>query len=226
MRPSVVILSVMSMLASPFYAWSLLSYDFSDPAQLDDWEVANDAGGQWTIKDGVLEYVNPSARWDVLVPKDVVFTDGVIEVKMNWIEGTWCEGGVAYRIQEDGIASYNVHLSLSGNELRWCVWTAPDVLARITRPIVDGWPEAERWFKIRVEVNGDNQKIYVDDELIDEQDDDTFESGRAGLMGYSAVQEVILYDDFVLDGPGIRNNVAVKPQTKLATAWGEVKVQY
>lgn len=213
--------SVTSILVLSFCAWSL-TYDFSDPAQLSDWEVAFDAGGTWTVENGVLRYDTPSGRFDTLVLKNVIFTDGVVEVKMNWLEGTWCEGGVAYRIQEDGVASYNVHLSTSGDQLRWILWTAPDVLEKITRPTVEGWPAKEQWFTIRVEVQGANHKVYVDGNLIDDQDDDMFESGRAGLMGYAATAEVILFDDFTIEGPGI---AAVQPQDKLAITWGHIKLQ-
>ena len=97
-----------------------LVYDFEDRAQLDDWEIFGPA--KWRIEDGVLIGEGLGGLGSAIVPekdkgrqaqrmelKDIVFSDGTFEFKIQFMKGKYHEGGIFYRWQD--VANWhNTHL--------------------------------------------------------------------------------------------------------------------
>jgi len=230
MRRLFMLLAIAFLVFSASFVWAL-TFDFSDKKQLERWEIVWEQNqATWEIKDGVLEVESPGTRWDFLVLKDVEFTDGVIEFKLKWLSGTYCEFGVAYRLQldDDKLPHYNVHLSTVEPALRWGRVDASEdggQWATVARPPVKGWGKTpvDKWFSVKIEVKDDNHKVYAEGELVhEEKGDNTYKKGAVALMGYSGMAEKAIFDDFSVEGPGIPPS-AVQPTGKLPLTWGVIK---
>jgi len=234
MRRLFMLLAIAFLVFSASFAWAL-TFDFSDKKQFEQWEIVwpqNQA--TWEIKDGVLEVESPGTRWDFLVLKDVEFTDGVIEFKLKWLSGTWCEFGVAYRLQRDDprLPNYNVHFTTAQEPpaLRWGRLDASEGggqfdWATLAEPPVKGWGKTpvDKWFSVRIEVKDDNHKVYAEGELVHEaKGDNTYKKGAVAFINYSGEAEKVLFDDFSVEGPGIPPP-AVQPTGKLPLTWGVIK---
>ena len=118
---NLLVLGLVLIFAFSVFPALALMYDFEDKAQLDDWELFGKA--EWRIEDGVLLCEGLGGLGGDIVPKgggrqaqrlelkDVVFSDGTFEFKIQFIKGSNHEGGIFYRWQD--VANwYNVHPSL------------------------------------------------------------------------------------------------------------------
>lgn len=237
-KGEVMLLTVILSVLPIGFTWTL-TFDFNDPKQLDEWEVVRDEGGKWTIEDGALKLTTPNRRWDIIAPKalkDLDFTDGIIQFKLKWLKGRWCEGGVVYRVKKEEAwqSFYSVHISAWDVTLRWgpvsnTVANPGGDWARVVRKPVKGWEKqpVDKWFVFKIEVKGKTHKVWAAPEgeklelLIDEQDT-TYDKGPVGLACYSGEAEEILLDDFSVEGPGIPS-AAVRSVNKLPLTWGAIK---
>jgi len=87
--------------------------------------------------------------------------------------------------------------------------------------------DMNKWYKIKVVVEGDDFEFYIDDELITEWSDNKLKSGRVGVRTYSSVSH---FDNVLINGPGIPRTqgepgFAVNPASKLSTIWGNIKMK-
>jgi len=199
-----------------------LTYDFEDPAQMDDWEVVGDA--TWEIKDGVLDVVEvpggvPEGIWGQrLELKDVVFSDGTIEYKIIWVEGEWFEGGMYYRLI-DGDNWYNTHISNFDTTVRWTPCLNADRPGK-TAPI--GKVEKDKWYEIKIVAEGDNHQVFVDGEELFNEQNGNIEAGKIAIGTWSGVVENWQVDDLVISGQGIHES-PVEPLDKAAIVWANLK---
>ena len=76
------------------------------------------------------------------------------------------------------------------------------------------------WYTFKVEVSGQNIKCYIDDEMVFDIKDNTFEKGKIGLATGLARVAV---DEVEVQGPGIPENIAVQSTGKIAVTWGYIK---
>ena len=83
--------------------------------------------------------------------------------------------------------------------------------------------EADTWYRLKVTVKGDLIQGFIDGELMCEFNDPRYPSGSVGL-GVAGVE--VMFDDFMVTGPGISNNgsdFSVTSKGKIAAAWGDIK---
>ena len=113
-------LGLVLILACAALPVSALVYDFEDQAQLDDWQIFGKA--KWRIEGGVLIGEGLGGLGGDIVPKkdmgrqaqrmelkDLVFSDGTFEFKIQFMKGKYHEGGIFYRWQD--VANWhNTHL--------------------------------------------------------------------------------------------------------------------
>ncbi len=84
--------------------------------------------------------------------------------------------------------------------------------------------EANRWYRLRMSVEGDIVSCFIGGEKIAE-----FEGGNrfsSGCPGFGVEGVVTEFDNFVVTGPEIPNGgpaFAITPRNRLATMWGSVK---
>jgi hypothetical protein len=85
--------------------------------------------------------------------------------------------------------------------------------------------EPDRWYQLKVVVEGDNIQCFVDDQQVAEfQGQNLY---RSGGVGFAVNGLVAMFDDFVVRGPDIPDggpgSRAAHPQDKLTTTWAELK---
>ena len=84
--------------------------------------------------------------------------------------------------------------------------------------------EADRWYRLKVTVEGDLIECFVDGKQVSEFQSKLYSSG---IVGFAVGGVVAMFDDFAVTGPDIPSGgpgvVAVNPQAKLAIAWGRIK---
>jgi hypothetical protein len=206
-------------------AVTLFEDDFS--GDLGDWELTLGGG---TIEIGssdppeygpkVLIMNQASAVNTLAVVKDLEFTDGIIEIL--WRDANLPEdvdGPLIARKQPAGENWYLLELDtdtglhfdivggagvigagqMSTGEWTWIKWRLEGAILQ-ARAWLAGDAEPGDW------------------EL--EIEDATYTSGGVGLRCYSGVMEAAYYRVTDLDGPG---GIAVEPEDRLTTTWGEIK---
>ena len=202
---------------SPAYA---LEFDFSDKAQLGQWEVVQ---GNWEIADGNLVFTEAAGgprQQERLELTDVTFSDGTVEWKMNWMDGTNWEAGLFYRLQDDG-NWYMIHIGAGAGDLR--------LLGMAGNSIIRPYPTAKidakkgEWHTFRVEVSGNKHEVFVDGNLLIEHEDDTFKEGKIAFGSWSAEAETTHFDDVKITGKGIVASVIRLPEM-LTTTWSRIKL--
>ena len=83
--------------------------------------------------------------------------------------------------------------------------------------------KTDTWYRLKVDVNGNLVKCFIDGKQVSEFQNTTYPSGTCD---FSTCGVVAMFDDFVVTGPEIPDGgpgFAVNPQAKLAIAWGKVK---
>ena len=83
--------------------------------------------------------------------------------------------------------------------------------------------EADRWYRLKVTVEGNLVRCFVDGKQVSEFQSNVYSSG---IVGIAVAGVVAMFDDFAVTGPEIPDGgsgFAVNPQAKLATTWGRIK---
>ena len=83
-------------------------------------------------------------------------------------------------------------------------------------------------------VDGDEFQFYIDDELVLEYQDSTFDTGKVGIGG-SFNSTIIHFDDVVITGDDVPDmdmnlfvedmDFSVEPKAKYTTTWAAIKHQ-
>ena len=87
-------------------------------------------------------------------------------------------------------------------------------------------PEPDHWYTLKAIAQGSRTEFYLDDELVGEFGYAALRSGSVGLVVSNATAH---FDDFVVTGPDTPDggpggvSFSVRPEDKLATAWGTTK---
>jgi len=195
-------------------------YDFTDVKGDDwekDWEVIE---GEFGIEDGALKQTFASAddnnafraiamtKWEI--------TDGTIEAKMMHSGAGLNDALVFYRMS-DTDNGYASRLQLDGYITigRITEGTHAHILYTAT-PI-----EAEVWYIVKIELDGDSITVYVDDVEFVNINDDASLKGSVGF-GMSRCSGGASLQWIRVTGDGVKPN-AVSSNDKLATTWSEVK---
>ena len=232
------------LIASTVWAqqpWAL--YDFSDAAQLNDWEILH---GEWKIKDGALRYEGDNAATPLvgIVAGDEKWDDYTMEFLMKVVEfrevgGTYLGAVVRYVDDENlqGFQGYNAPANFPrgifyhrpkpdkpwGNapeeHIGTYSWTDPDKKSGTH----DGKPH-----EVKILAKGDKYSVWIDRQMDPIIDFEFGEGPKEGKIGFTGWQEgIVEYDDVYVGPPSgkwfVRN---IKPQGKLTTMWGNVKFRY
>ena len=83
--------------------------------------------------------------------------------------------------------------------------------------------ENEEWLDVKVVVEGEVFKFYINGELQGEQKDNTYKTGMIGVWGWETGAS---FDDVTITGDNVKDTLAVEPNNKLATTWGRLKRDY
>ena len=204
---------------------------------VDDFDNGNAAGwdevvGDWEVQDGA--YVQLGAGMNTIgVPRTIIqspweFTDGTIEVTITFdkrSDGTEIPA-ILYRLIDDR-NGYAFRLHSDSMEVGKFIEGEYSDIRGDAQRIDIGRP-----CKIRLEVAGVFTKVYYNDVIKARIGDPepSKESGK-GLIGLAVfdASKPIYFDDVKISGQGITPfaplSHAVKPDGKLASFWGNIKMQ-
>lgn len=154
-----------------------LEFDFTDPADFDGWLTDVD---YWRVEDGALRQPMHGLRGSIAFwPR--AFSDVSIEVRFFIRpEGAGVKApGIVYRA-EDERNFYYVHFDSRNSQV---------VLVRSTPE--DGWTDArrhrpieiaeEQWHTARIEVEGNEHRVFLNGDLLFTEEDDALGTGVIGL---------------------------------------------
>ena len=92
------------------------------------------------------------------------------------------------------------------------------------RVMLPGGPNIGEWYRLRIDVVGDEISFCIDDELQLKRNDNLHLSGGVTLYAYNAIVE---FDNVAITGEEIPDGgpsgYAVDPEARLATTWGLIK---
>lgn len=202
---------------------------------IDDFENGNADGwkevaGDWEVQEGT--YVQLGAGTNVMdIPRTIVqspweFADGTIEVTITYdkkSDGSEVPAILYRMIDDDNGYAFRVHSD------RLEMGKFQDGQYQDIRG--DAFPiNVTKPFKIKIEVEGMFTKGYYNDVIKIRVGDlgETFEKGKIGLAIFDA-NDPIYFDDVIISGQGIHPfpplSHKVEPGGKLASAWGQIKIQ-
>lgn len=213
---SIVLLGMVFSL--PTFAGTQL-WDFEE--KHDDWEVAN---GDWAIKGGIYQVEKGGKAEHSLVGEEK-WDDYTVEAKIRLDEGNWA--GVVFRAQSE-MEYYVYYLNVPNNKSE--LWRhskgAWDTRAAITSNIPASKKvkiENDEWLDVKVEVEGEIFKFYINGDFQGEQKDGTYKTGMIGVWAWETGAS---FDDVTITGDNVKDTLAVDPNQKLATTWGRLKRDY
>jgi hypothetical protein len=159
------------------------------------WEVASDASAP-----SAPNVLKQSARGDFpwCVMRDVILTDGYVEVKFKPLAGSDDQaGGVVWR-WKDGDNYYVARANTLENNVS-LYYTQSG--RRITIKYVDAPVAKDRWHVLRVEFVGAHIAVMLDGKSYIDQEDAHI--GSAGAVGvWTKADSVTVFDDFSYGGAG------------------------
>ena len=202
------------LLSLPSFAGTQL-WDFEKNA--DGWKVAN---GTWAVADGVYKLSKGGPAEHSLVG-EADWDDYTVEAKIRVDAGSWA--GLAFRAKSE-MEYYVYYFNVPDNKTElWRHqqggWGSRHNLDQI--PAVGGVKiKIGDWIDMKVEVEGNTFKLYINDKFQRENKDDLYETGQVGLWGWETAAS---FDDFTVSGTNIKDTLAVDPNRKLTTTWGSLK---
>lgn len=213
-----LLICLAGMLVSPMAM--ALDYDFEQENQLDDW-VAQGAGngGEWGIEDGEL-VATLAGYQELFLMGSETWTDYTAEFRGKLLAGRIL--GMTFRYTD---TNNNYRLNLyedldATNNLYVYVRTA-GTFAEVMKVGV-GQIDMDTWYHLKIEVEGDIIRAYLDGELEIEAEHDGHPEGGIAFEGETNTQAH--FDDLLVEGEGITPS-AVSAGGKLASAWAALKAE-
>ena len=196
-----------------------LRYEFDSDKEIADWELGPQATVE--VKDGMLELTVGGGQNSGVYFGEDNWTDYRMEVRVRKTVGPYFH--LFVRTQEPMVDFYFMEISYNSHTTSLFMFQG-GVANEIT-----GGPRPERpdskdtkggdAYTIVFETEGETLRIYIDGQLMIEQDDKTYDKGRPGLGGRDST---VLYEYVEINGIGI-TPTAVKPIDKLTITWGQLK---
>lgn len=191
LRAATAVMMLLCMTA--LVAAETLEEGFEDAAALEDWTTDTRT---WTVEEGVLR--QPEAglhKARAFVPQ--AFSDVTVAVRFlihpagNGVKAP----GIIYRAIDE-TTYYYIHFDSKNRQVVWVRSTLENewTEARRHRPIEIS---EEEWHTARVEVAGDEHRVYMDGELLFTEQDGTL---QAGVVGLRTGQGDIAFDDLRVEG--------------------------
>lgn len=202
------------LISLPSFAGTQL-WDFDKNAE--GWKVAN---GKWEVTGGVYKLSRGGIAEHSLVG-EANWDDYTIEAKIRIDAHHWA--GLVFRAKSE-MEYYVYYFNVPDNKTElWRHkaggWGSRDNLAQI--PAVGGVNiKNGEWIDMKVEVEGNTFKLYINDEFQKENSDSVYKTGQVGMWAWETGAS---FDDFTVSGDNIEDTLAVDPNRKLTTTWGRLK---
>lgn len=199
-----------------------LRFEFDNEDEIADWELGPNATA--TVADGMLQLEVKGGLDSGIYLGDADWTDYRMEVRARKVSGPYFH--LFARVVEPTKDFYFMEISYNSDTTSLFVFQG-GAGAEITPGARPVRPESKDQdggdaYTLVIEAEGDTLRTFIDGELMVEQDDGTFESGKLGL---GARDSVILYEYVDVEGVGIPPTAAVDAEGKLTSTWGRLKSQ-
>ena len=210
--------------------WAGYGYEEPFDKGPEGWEAVD--GTKWELKDGAYLQSNLQPNQFSFYAVDAPdWQDYVFEAQINPVSGD-NYAGVLWRVQAAGAGNtswatgkfYYWLIGIEGFGGNYSkIWEAPSGQAVDENPGTERLAKGE-WNDIRVEVEGDTFKMYLNGSLQKEytDKDGLLEWGGIGLSTYTAEAN---FDNVKVIGDGGPGGLAVEPTGKAAVHWGALKAQ-
>ena len=218
---STVVSCCLLVLVAPFAFAGEQAWSFE--ADADEWAPAN---GTWSVEDGAYQLAKGGRAEHSLIG-DTAWDDYTIEAKVRLDDGNWA--GIVFRAQSE-MEYYVYYLNVPDNKTElWRhktgAWDARDKIGELAGSnvtIANG-----EWFDMRVGVEGDLMRLWINGETQGELADETGDGYAAGQAGVWAWETAASFDDFQVSGDIIPGSLTpVEAQDKLTTMWGRIKQRF
>lgn len=161
-------------------------------------------GGRWTIEEGELRhYDGRGEQWLLFGDRDWTDYDFSYEVRH---EGFPLGVTAIYRSPDD---DHFQHFGYAWLDLKTCLAEYRDPKSFYHRVLKDGQPlrllldepiASERWYRLKVEVRGDESKFYCDDRHLLTVEDNPYDHGRVGVRIWRRWQGSTRFRDIRVTG--------------------------
>lgn len=197
----------------------------------DNFNDGNDNGwtqiqGTWSVKNG--EYVQADTAWASTATNetyhrsyygDVNWANYTIEAKVRIDKGGDLAPiiGIFFRVTEKSPAGDYYYFRLDTRPAEGpCLVKSPNTILQenMAKPASIG-----QNYVLKVDVNGDNIKCYIDGQLEIELQDNSFPMGAVGVGTFNTDG---YFDDVTISGGDVVS--AVSSKGKLATTWASIKI--
>lgn len=221
-------------------AWAGTWLDNFDDGDFDGWQrveclwipkVVTPNAGNWVVENGaVVAGDNDSTKRYDLNIGDMWWADYIAEVSVKLSKrlencssdsGVWL--GARYQVAEGKLSLNDYFVGAWQSSGAWrggAKYSNGDFFNTQSRMIPS---EADTWYRLKIEVDGDQITAFVDDLQVFVLRDSSFTSG---LVSISVNGVVATFDDFMVTGPEIPDGgpgYSVELSGKLATTWAGIK---
>lgn len=220
-RLAIIVLSV-SLFASSVYAGTWRD-DFEKGFV--GWEGLDDC---WKVENGECsgEFFDPNGNSNDILIGDTKWEDYTVRCRMNFLA---LSGYVVISFRRTGLNEDRYGFQINAvypcqacNNTVWGFKVFQGNGATLSELPLPFNLSKDIWYNLKIVVEGDSFKFYIDEKLVNEFVDKSIPSGKVGL-GVS--NEHTHFDDLIISGSNVKDggNWDVEPKGKLATAWGKFK---
>ena len=205
---------------------------------LGEWKIESEGGNHYLLTPFVQD-AKPAGRDDprvLLAPKGepVEIVDGSVQYRVKLIKA--------------GSAGIILRLILRGTDVDHCYWFSVDsrpeysfMLLRVDTdkpnqdgynatgeaygnelPIVQGVTKIGVWHDVKIELEGNHWKCYLDGKKLIDYEDAPKWAYTSGVIGFEIDCGQAAIDDVGISGV---SELAIKPMGKLATTWSRLKLE-
>jgi len=216
LRISCVVLAI--LLFAPLALAGTWMDDFDD-GDVDDWD---EVVGKWKLEDGAYAE-KTGLQYSKTLLGDVSWTDYTVEVDVTLVEDLGASNcaGLLVRVNEEGNNGFRFWIRSDTHKCQIAKWMEGNSFT-ILDSKTDLDVEVGETYRLKVIAEGHRYQCFVDDELIFDYDDPEQFSAN-GVVGFIMSKSYPHFDNFVISGAQIPDNVAVEPALKLASCWGGIK---
>jgi len=177
----------------------------------------NEVVGEWNTEDGgYAETAGTDYAKTMFGDED--WTDYTIEVDVTLAKNVSTNAvGILVRADEDGKNGYRYWIRTDSQNAQFSKWEN-DGYTHFEQPAVP--VTVGETYRLKIVMEGNTFQCFVDDELLVDMKDDFRDSGRVGFICYRSYPR---YDNLLITGPNIPDNLAVQSEGKLAASWGKIK---
>jgi len=202
--------------------------------------------GNWHVEDDMLIGGDHNINMVYsIVTGDLSWTDYTVEVSVNFSKALgnspkWSGVFLYDRVQEQW-GAYGIAMQNWGDQAPKQLQVEEGEQAKPPYEVVGGhivlqandrhiFPKllfrtaGDRWYRLKVSIEGDVVRCFIDDKkIIEFPGGGLYDSGRVGLSVNGVVAR---FDDFMVTGPQVPDGGSaflVNPQAQLATIWATIK---